>query len=177
MPPPTRAPAACARAQGMGDADYAAAFELVVAPIAADFAPSLVIIAAGFDAAEGDPLGQMAVSPDGYHIMTEHLVRAAAGGKVVAALEGGYALSATATSAEATLRGLLGEPAPALGRRCRPRRATEGILRHVVQQQKLYWPRLRGDEAEKRFKAFFSGVHAATAALGGLGIGDSGQRR
>lgn len=34
------------------------AFELVLAPIIAEFDPQLVIISAGFDAASGDPLGR-----------------------------------------------------------------------------------------------------------------------
>jgi acetoin utilization deacetylase AcuC-like enzyme len=36
-----------------GDADYMAAFHHVLVPIATQFAPSLIIVSAGFDAAEG----------------------------------------------------------------------------------------------------------------------------
>lgn len=42
----------------MGDADYMAAFELILEPIISEFDPQLVIISAGFDAAEGDFLGK-----------------------------------------------------------------------------------------------------------------------
>jgi len=42
---------------GLGDGDYLAAFHHVVLPIASEFAPDLLIVSAGFDAAEGDPLG------------------------------------------------------------------------------------------------------------------------
>ena len=38
---------------GMGDADYLAAFHHVLLPIAHQFAPTLIIVSAGFDAAEG----------------------------------------------------------------------------------------------------------------------------
>lgn len=38
---------------GFGDTDYMAAFDLVVEPIIADFDPNLVIVSAGYDAAEG----------------------------------------------------------------------------------------------------------------------------
>ena len=41
----------------MGDAEYLAAFHQVVLPIAYQFNPQLVLVAAGFDAAQGDPLG------------------------------------------------------------------------------------------------------------------------
>lgn len=45
---------------GMGDEDYVAAFQHVVLPIASEFKPDLTIVSAGFDAAEGDPLGTWA---------------------------------------------------------------------------------------------------------------------
>jgi acetoin utilization deacetylase AcuC-like enzyme len=75
--------------KGLSDADYLAAFELVIEPIAEQFAPDLVIVAAGYDAAEGDPLGGMRVSDQGYALMTERLGKLA-NGKMVVALEGGY---------------------------------------------------------------------------------------
>ena len=40
----------------------------VVMPMARSFAPDLVIVSAGFDATEGDPLGGMRVSPAGVHL-------------------------------------------------------------------------------------------------------------
>lgn len=53
----------------MGDADYVYAFQQVVMPIATEFDPDLVIIAAGFDAAEGDMLGGCKVgSPTGREV-------------------------------------------------------------------------------------------------------------
>ena len=69
-------------------------------PIAYEFAPDLVIsqcllqslsgadgiVSAGFDAAEGDQLGQCHVSPAAYGHMT-HMLCALASGKVVVALE------------------------------------------------------------------------------------------
>lgn len=41
----------------MGDAEYIAAFQQVVMPIAYQFNPELILISAGFDACVGDPLG------------------------------------------------------------------------------------------------------------------------
>lgn len=37
----------------------------LVNPLAAAFGPDVVIVSAGFDATEGDPLGRMKVSPAG----------------------------------------------------------------------------------------------------------------
>ncbi len=48
--------------RGMGDSEYLAAFQQVVMPIAYQFNPQLVLVAAGFDAAQGDPLGGTCVT-------------------------------------------------------------------------------------------------------------------
>lgn len=41
----------------MGDAEYIAAFQQIIMPIAYQFNPELVLVSAGFDACIGDPLG------------------------------------------------------------------------------------------------------------------------
>lgn len=41
----------------MGDAEYVAAFQQVVMPIAYQYNPELVLVSAGFDACIADPLG------------------------------------------------------------------------------------------------------------------------
>jgi hypothetical protein len=78
-------------------------------PIAYAFAPDLTIVSAGFDAADGDPLGGCRLSPAAYGHMTALLVPLA---PLVLLLEGGYNLAATAASVEACVRVLCGE-APA----------------------------------------------------------------
>lgn len=102
-----------------GDAEYLAVWSEILMPMATEFAPDLVIVAAGFDAAEGDPLGGCHVTPQGYAEMTRQLMRLA-NGRLVVALEGGYSLSATRVSAAACMGALLGmaprkppEPKPA----------------------------------------------------------------
>lgn len=98
---------------GMGDAEYMAAFSDVVMPIAHQFSPDLVIISAGFDAADGDPLGGCRVTPAGYAHMTA-MLSSLAHGKVVLALEGGYNLTCISRSMEACVRVMLGENPPVL---------------------------------------------------------------
>ena len=122
--------------EGMGDAEYLEAFDRVLLPIAGSFSPDLVLVSCGFDAADGDPLGGMRLSPAGYAAMTARL-RELAGGRVVLALEGGYDLDAISRSAEACLRVLLGEPAPPAS--AAGSRATR-ILDRVVDVQKPFWP-------------------------------------
>lgn len=83
-------------------------------PIAREFAPDIVLVSAGFDAAAGHPapLGGYVVSPACFGYMTRQLMQLA-DGKVVLALEGGYDLPAICDSAQECVRALLGdEPVP-----------------------------------------------------------------
>lgn len=125
---------------GMDDADYLHAFHQCILPIAYEFAPDLVIISAGFDAAAGDLLGGCHVSPAGYAHMAYHL-SALAGGRLVVALEGGYTLDAIASSALAVARVLLGEPLPRLARAVCSPIAAETVQR-VVRAQAPFWESL-----------------------------------
>jgi len=81
---------------GAGDADYAAVFDHVFLPALAQFRPDLMLISAGFDAFEHDPLAGMRVSHAGFAAMARRLRAVAdrhAGGRIVAVLEGGYDLA------------------------------------------------------------------------------------
>ncbi|GJE95460.1 histone deacetylase clr3 [Phanerochaete sordida] len=123
--------------KGMGDADYIYAFQRIVMPIAMEFAPDLVIISAGFDAAKGDDLGECEVTPAGYAHMT-HMLSGLAGGKMLVALEGGYCLDAISTSATAVARILVGEAPPELPSMVASDIATETVYQVAVEQSK-YW--------------------------------------
>ena len=95
---------------GCGDAEYRKAFEEKLKPVAAVFQPDFVLISAGFDAAQGDLLGGMKITPEGYAALTR-IVKAIAGqyakGRLVSVLEGGYNLEALAASVEAHVRILM----------------------------------------------------------------------
>ena len=97
--------------QGMGDGEYMAAFQKIVMPIAKEFNPDLVVISAGFDAADGDELGGCFVTPPCFAHMT-HMLMSLADGKVAVCLEGGYNLEAISNSAVAVAKTLMGEPPP-----------------------------------------------------------------
>jgi histone deacetylase 6 len=128
---------------GMGDAEYLASFDRILLPIARGFRPEIVLVSAGFDAAEGDLLGQMRVTPDGFAAMTASL-RTLAGGRLLLALEGGYNLKAIAASAAACLRVLLGESAAVPDNRPGGRIAPEAerALDSVRREQAPFWPEL-----------------------------------
>ena len=122
---------------GMGDADYIYAFQQVLMPIAIEFDPDLVIIAAGFDAAEGDLLGGCNVTPAGYAHMT-HMLMTLADGKVVACLEGGYNLESIARSSTAVARTLMGEPPERL-QNMTPSISGVDDVKLVLRQQSRFW--------------------------------------
>ncbi|XP_014833025.1 PREDICTED: histone deacetylase 6 [Poecilia mexicana] len=98
---------------GMSDADYITAFQQVLLPVACEFQPQLVLVSAGFDAAAGDPKGEMCVHPQCFHILT-HMLMSLAEGRLVLALEGGYDLQATAEGVAACVTALLGGACPPL---------------------------------------------------------------
>ena len=90
------------------------AFDELVLPAVNAFAPDMILISAGFDAAEGDPLRGYHLTPEGYAHMTRRLQAVPSSqGRVVVVLEGGYNLESISSSASAvckTLRGAETEP-------------------------------------------------------------------
>ena len=73
------------------------------------FAPELVLISCGFDAAAGDPLGGFTLEPESYRRLTVELARRtrdSAGGRMVSVLEGGYETERLGELAAAHVRGL-----------------------------------------------------------------------
>ncbi|MEM6458675.1 MAG: histone deacetylase [Planctomycetota bacterium] len=82
---------------GGGDDALLAAHDETVAPRLDAFAPELLVLSAGFDAAADDPLGHLNVSTAGFNALTSRLLDIAqrhAAGRVVSVLEGGYDLDA-----------------------------------------------------------------------------------
>jgi acetoin utilization deacetylase AcuC-like enzyme len=78
------------------------AMERRVLPAVEVFAPELLIVSAGFDAHEADPLAELMLKEADYAWATDALVAVAkkhSRGRLVSALEGGYNLDALARSA------------------------------------------------------------------------------
>jgi acetoin utilization deacetylase AcuC-like enzyme len=70
-------------------------FDSAISEIAAKFTPDLIIISAGFDAHEGDPLGQLQLEDEEFVQMTRVVKQWAdetCKGRVVSCMEGGYNL-------------------------------------------------------------------------------------
>ena len=80
-------------AVGAVDADYQLVFSDVVAPVLRQFKPDLLLVSAGFDAHERDPLGGMRLTAGGFAAMTMELRRVAeecCEGRMAMVTEGGY---------------------------------------------------------------------------------------
>ena len=95
---------------GSGDKDFEKAFREKLMPAALDFHPDFVLISAGFDAHEDDPLGGMKVTARGYGQLTrivKGLAETFCKGRLVSVLEGGYSLEGMAESVEAHLKVLM----------------------------------------------------------------------
>jgi acetoin utilization deacetylase AcuC-like enzyme len=100
---------------GCGDAEYAAVFDHVFLPKLAMFRPDILLISAGFDAFQHDPLASMRVTLPGFAAMA-HRLRASAdrwsAGRVVAVLEGGYDLDGLGGGMTAVLSAFVEPPQP-----------------------------------------------------------------
>ena len=90
----------------MGDLEYQAVWTSILLPVAQEFNPDLIILSAGFDAADGDPIGNYHVSPRCYGVMTHSLTSLLPNAKVVMLLEGGYNVNITAASFVECVRSL-----------------------------------------------------------------------
>jgi acetoin utilization deacetylase AcuC-like enzyme len=109
---------------------YRAAFETLIEPVAERFAPTWVLISAGFDAHRADPLTDLRLSAGDFADLTWSSLRLAPPGHRIAFLEGGYDLGALASSAGACVAALAGEqyrPEPASGIGPAGERALEAV--------------------------------------------------
>ena len=75
---------------GSGDAEYVQAMEETVEPAIGRFEPDLLLISAGFDAGEGDLIGGMRVTPQGFGELATRAGRLCERRALI--LEGGYNL-------------------------------------------------------------------------------------
>ncbi len=88
---------------GAGDREYLAAFRGRIVPALDEFKPEFILISAGFDGHEDDPLSGTILTTSAFRTMTE-LLKASAEkhceGRIVSMLEGGYDIHALAESVE-----------------------------------------------------------------------------
>jgi acetoin utilization deacetylase AcuC-like enzyme len=97
-------------AAGSGARSFREAYDMIILPALEAFRPELLIISAGFDAHERDPLANLNLTGADYDWVTRKLMAVAdkhAEGRVVSALEGGYDLDGLADGVNAHVKALL----------------------------------------------------------------------
>lgn len=95
---------------GSGDDEYRRAFEQTVFPALERYQPQFLLVSAGFDASEYDPLAHMRVTAEGFLWMSRQLRRAAdrlCQGRLVSVLEGGYDLGSLAECVSLHIQALM----------------------------------------------------------------------
>src|SRR6266581_4723318 len=95
---------------GDGGAKFREAFESVILPRLRDFRPELIVISAGFDAHQRDPLANLNLVEADFLWATQKVMevaQASANGRVVSMLEGGYDLEGLSNSAAAHVSALM----------------------------------------------------------------------
>ncbi len=88
---------------GAGDSELLNIFERELAKAVSSFKPDFILISAGFDAHQEDPLASLEVTDTGFEEMTKivhSLALTHCGGRIVSCLEGGYHLEALARSVQ-----------------------------------------------------------------------------
>ncbi len=98
-------------AGGQGDGEYAGIFNQILRPILEQYAPELILVSAGFDGHERDPLGHMRLSGHGFGYLAQVILDAAQAlghGRVLFCLEGGYSLAGLTESIRAVLDAMRG---------------------------------------------------------------------
>jgi acetoin utilization deacetylase AcuC-like enzyme len=90
-------------AAGCGDAEYLDAFARIVEPAVLGFEPELLLVSAGFDAHERDPLASMEVTENGFRELARRCAQLAP--RIAAVLEGGYETETLPRLVEAALDG------------------------------------------------------------------------
>ncbi len=129
---------------GATDADYLRVHGEVVAPVLESFRPELLLVSAGYDAHENDPLGGMRVTTAGYGMLLRRLrdaAEATCGGRLAVVTEGGYDLDALAACGQGTVDALDSGPVPVAAAPGDTARA-EAALAGVRRAQRPYWPAL-----------------------------------
>jgi acetoin utilization deacetylase AcuC-like enzyme len=97
---------------GDGGEEFREAYERVILPALDAFKPGLLLISAGFDAHERDPLAQLRLTEADFAWVTGELVALAnrhCGGRLVSLLEGGYDLEGLSSSVAAHVAALMAD--------------------------------------------------------------------
>ncbi|UCE41123.1 MAG: histone deacetylase [Candidatus Aminicenantes bacterium] len=97
---------------GKTDGDYLRIFQQILRPIVSEYKPEFILVSAGFDIYEGDPLGGMQITKQGFAALAAELLDLTASfsqKRLLCVLEGGYDLQGLQDGVEQVLYQLAGE--------------------------------------------------------------------
>jgi len=129
---------------GFGDAEYVSVYTKILAPIALEYKPELVLVSAGFDPFVKDPLGGMKLTGEGFGALAgivQDIARQTCDGKVLMTLEGGYNPEGLRNGVRAVLQTLIGQPAPVP--KNAPSADADEVIARIVSVHKNYWKSLK----------------------------------
>ncbi len=127
---------------GKSDGDYRFLYRNLLGPIAAAYEPEFILVSAGFDIGNGDPLGGMRVTTDGFAALAAEikcLADTLCRGRLVLVLEGGYNRTVLADGVRAVLSQLTGG-APPPSCPAEPSLETQKEIMPVFDVQRRFWP-------------------------------------
>jgi acetoin utilization deacetylase AcuC-like enzyme len=130
---------------GAGDADFDLVYREVVVPVLHDYRPELVLVSAGFDAHERDPLAGMRMSTSGYGRLTARLLASADAlceGRVVFVTEGGYDMRALAECCQQVIDLSAARDVPELGAANGDARRGLDTIANARRIHRAFWPSL-----------------------------------
>lgn len=106
-----------------GDTEYSCIFGTVVQNVIENYLPQVILVSAGYDAHEDDPISQTNISTTGYYVMTHALKHFSAriDARLLFILEGGYNPESLSASVRASLRALSDSSSGVPGFRHAPR--------------------------------------------------------
>lgn len=126
---------------GKTDGDYLFVFRKILSPIAALYKPEFILVSAGFDIHQADPLGGMKVSDEGFGALAFELLTLARNfskDRILFTLEGGYDLHGLREGVKQVLLQLQGAAdRPNIEEKISS--ATERELAPVFEIQRKYW--------------------------------------
>ncbi|KAI1733048.1 histone deacetylase domain-containing protein [Ditylenchus destructor] len=142
-----------------GDKEMMAVFSQIVLPVAYEFDPDLVLISAGFDACEDDPIGECHVTPQCFSQMTWHLMGLAKG-KLCMVLEGGYNAESVAKCVEAVVKTLSSPHCNPEKANCDDDEIEENTSQKVTEIDQMIWETIRNvTELHSEHWKCFQGIH------------------
>jgi len=130
---------------GKGDEEYASIFNRLLAPIAMEFNPDVVLVSAGFDIYKDDPLGGMEVTEAGFGYLAGkmcEIARDCSARGPLYCLEGGYNLTGLSEGVAAVIRSSTQSRLPSEKKFCEMLSSADKKLKELEQAieiQKRFW--------------------------------------